>query len=129
MIKLNIQQFGGRGGGDGLAAGGGMKSGKSSSDKNNSENNKFERFREDLTLPYHGRSDIRYYANGSSHIQNGEEYLLKRYKSNGTSSEYGIVSASEARELLRGYKYDKTFDMWYTKKDNRGFAVYRIKRR
>ena len=145
MIKLYLQMFGGGSSGANTGPGGSKStskqslsssapgSGRGSGGGRNMDTGSFQPKRTDeddrptRVVPY--ASGERYYTDGAKKIEKGEQYFLRQYRSNGSSSNYGILDANEAKELLRGYSYDDKYQMWFTKRGNRGFEVYKIKKK
>lgn len=141
MIKLNLQMFGGGSsgaGGDGLSAsqttskysfGGepGSRRGSGGGIRQNSSRREEDDERNTLKVPY--SSGERYSTTPVEKIEKGESYFIRQFRSNGETRNYGILPAEDVRELLRGYKYDEKYGMWFTSAANRGFTIYRIIRR
>lgn len=58
------------------------------------------------------------------------EYFLRQYRSSTNQpSNYGVLNYEETKEILKGYKYDEKYGMWYTPRGNRGFEVYKVRRK
>lgn len=144
MIELNLQMFGGGKSGAGGGAGGGSGSGKSTSVSKESFGShgsaggrmsgsygRPEEERKYAYIPGDRTRSLQYDPNESvmKIEKDAEYYLVRGAYSNNKSSNYGIVTGPEAKELLKGYKPDERYPgMWYSDKANKYFTVYRVRK-
>lgn len=65
-------------------------------------------------------------------IMAGKEYKVCRYINHGNGEiedrEYGILPAEDVKTMVRGYKYDSDFDMWFTPKANISLDIQEVTR-
>ena len=147
MIKLNLQMFGGRGGGSGGAGGGaGGKSdgGNTASDGGpgsgrggggrlmDGEKRIEPKSLFPNTPPQYGPAKAPEQTRSSSNngnvlkLEKNEKYTLYKVKDNGNESEYDTnMSASDVKEIIRGSSPDPKTGLWKDKKTGRMYRVVR----
>ena len=62
------------------------------------------------------------------HISSKLNYRVRRFSTGSAKKrfpdcDYGSLSGSEVRSILKGCKYDATFDMWFSKSSLVGYSV------
>lgn len=58
-------------------------------------------------------------------IKNGKYYRV--YKYGKVLSNLGSMSGEDVKNLLKGYSYDETYDMWFSKACTIGYDVQEVK--
>lgn len=55
-------------------------------------------------------------------IENSKDYKVTKYTATNTIS-CGVLPGEDVNRLLKGYKYDEDFGMWFTEKATTGYDV------
>lgn len=55
-----------------------------------------------------------------------EKAIVKIYYKNGEVGNYGTIEKLDLVRMLRGYTYDKEFEMWFDKKADNAYDVKAI---
>ena len=50
-------------------------------------------------------------------------YKVEKYLANGTCSDCGRLPKEDVKRMLKGYKYDEEFDMYFSRGANIGYAL------
>lgn len=124
MINIVLQQFGGRGSSSGGGRGGGKgSSAGGSSNQSASQPQNAARSEEEIK-----RSISLAHPDAASKIVNGETYTIVKVNSSRTLANYGQVQAEDARAILKGYKYDELYGLWFSKSGAIAYEVKRVRR-
>ena len=52
-----------------------------------------------------------------------QNYEVEKYEANGECSNLGILPYEDVKRILKGYKYDEGFGMYFSPKANIGYAI------
>ena len=52
-----------------------------------------------------------------------QNYEVEKYEADGTNSNLGTLPYEDVKRILKGYKYDEMFEMYFSPKANIGYAI------